>query len=398
MPAPSQTDFVVVDGTAYEGGGGLVRYAIAFACILNRPVHIHSIRAGRPGVGGLRSEHTVAVSTLAQLTSAVVVGNQTASREVTFTPYANLEALNKPSLGTLKLDITLQGSAGIFLVAILPYLLFSRLASKTHHMALGPDEFQLTIRAGTLCVKAPSIFYLQQVFLPTMARLGIGNEHLSILPDHEQGWHTDTNKLPGKMTARIKPLLAPLPAFVLHRRGRVQTIRATAHAPWERLDEFRSVLEAELTEVVSRNAGVGVVIDVFPSIVDHQYHLLLVAEATAPAAVVGYEQVYPQNDVFPSNLNGDADSILRHLIRVCITGLWEELQRGNATDEHVEDMLALYQSLAVGFSSSVACNPGSKCSVPELDTKMLEVIGTYPLVPTSLIDIVIFIGLVMGGD
>ncbi|KAH6624809.1 RNA 3'-terminal phosphate cyclase/enolpyruvate transferase [Chaetomium sp. MPI-SDFR-AT-0129] len=382
MSAPSRTktttESIVIDGTAYEGGGGLIRYALAFACILNRPVHIHSIRAGRPGVGGLRSEHTVAVSTMAQLTSAAVIGNQTASRELIFTPYASLDAdadgngdalSPQPVLQQQKLDIKLEGSAGIFLVAMLPYLLFSRLASKTHHTppTATPDEFELTIRAGTLCVKAPSIFYLQQVFLPTMALIGIGSNHLNILPDHyEQGWHTDTNKLPGKMTARIKPLLTPLLAFVLDRRGRVQTVRATAHAPPQLLDKFKQTLEAELADAISRDAGVDIAVDMFPSLVDHQYHLLLVAEATAPAAFLGYEEVYPQRDVFPSDLEGDTDRIIRHLVRACIRGLWEELRRGHAVDENLEDMLALYQSLAVGFSS-VITPQGNGCLVPEFN-------------------------------
>ncbi|KAK4156180.1 RNA 3'-terminal phosphate cyclase/enolpyruvate transferase [Chaetomidium leptoderma] len=379
MPAPSRTEFIVIDGTAYEGGGGLVRYALAFACILNRPVRIHSIRAGRPGVGGLRSEHTVAVSTMARLTSAVVVGNQTASRELTFTPYAGLDARSQPFLD--KLDVALEGSASIFLVAMLPYLLFSHLASKMHHIPPGPDEFELTIRAGTLCVKAPSIFYLRQVFLPSMALVGIGSDYLSILPGHEQGWHTDTNKVPGKMTARIKPLLTPLPAFVLHRRGRVQTVRATAHVPRQLRDKFKRALEAELADAISRDAGVGIAVDVFPSVVDHQYHLLLVAEATAPAAFLGYEQVYPQGDVFPSDLDGDTDSIIRHLIRACIRGLWAELRRGNATDENLEDMLALYQSLAVGFSSVIT--PGNGCPVPELNIKTPALRDNYYKIDTS---------------
>ncbi|KAK4146226.1 RNA 3'-terminal phosphate cyclase/enolpyruvate transferase [Dichotomopilus funicola] len=381
MSAPSRTktttESIVIDGTAYEGGGGLIRYALAFSSILNRPVHIHSIRAGRPGVGGLRSEHTVAVSTMAQLTSAVVIGNHTASRELTFTPYACLDAdvdveadalSPRPVLQQQKLDVTLEGSAGIFLVAMLPYLLFSRLACKTHHISTTttPDEFELTIRAGTLCVKAPSIFYLRQVFLPTMELIGIGSNHLSIVPDHEQGWHTDTNKLRGKMTARIKPLLTPLPASVLDRRGRVQTVRATAHAPPQLLDKFKETLETELADAIARDAGVDIAVDMFPSLIDHQYHLLLAAEATAPAAFLGYEEVYPQRDVFPSDLEGDTDKIIRYLVRACIRGLWEELRRGHAMDENLEDMLALYQSLAVGFSS-VITPQGDGCSVPEFN-------------------------------
>ncbi|KAL1843461.1 hypothetical protein VTJ49DRAFT_1571 [Mycothermus thermophilus] len=360
MSAPHQTDVTVLDGTAYEGGGGLIRYAIAFASILNRPIRIHSIRAHRLEPG-LRSEHTVAVGTMAWLTSAALMGNQTASLDLMFSPYVHLDARNEPLEN--KLDIALEGSASIFLIAMLPYLLFSRLSSKVHDIPPGPDEFELTIRAGTLCVKAPSIFYLRQVFLPTMALVGIGGNHLSIGEDHEQGWHTQMQSLPGKMTARIRALLRPLPAFTLQHRGRVQTIRATAHAPQQDLDKFKSTLEAEMADAISQNGGVSVAIDMFPSLLDHHYHLLLVAEATAPPAFLGFEDMFPQSDVFPpTTLNGDTDGIIRHLVRACIRGLWEELRRGNPVDENMEDMLPLYQGLAAGFSS--AMTPGNHRPVP----------------------------------
>lgn len=367
MTKSRQSQILSLDGTTYEGGGGLIRYALAYACILNRPIRIHSIRANRPGVGGLRPEHTVAVATMGELSSAVVTGNLPASREMTFTPHADSDASKRPL--SPKMDITVEGSASIFLIAMLPYMLFSNLASKPYHFHPRFDdktEIELTIRAGTLCVKAPSIFYMHQVFLPTMESIGITGEHLSIDRENEQGWHTENKKYPGKMVARIKPLSKSLPGFVLKHRGRVRTIRVTAHVPKHALKHFKKTLEAEMAGAISTEDNrAELIIDVFASVPNDQYHLLMVATTEAPAAYLGYEQVYPQSDVFSKEIEGDNSKIAIQLIRSCIHGLWAELRHGNAVDEHMEDIMVMYQSLASGFSSVTAKE--NQIPVPELN-------------------------------
>lgn len=366
MTGSNKPQVLTLDGSTYEGGGGLIRYAIAYAGLLHRPVHIDSIRANRPGVGGLRPEHTVAIATMSELTSAIVTGNLPASREMTFMPHADSK-MSKSSLPP-RLDVIVEGSASIFLIAMLPYLLFSNLASKPYHFhsrLADTTEFELTIRAGTLCVKAPSIFYIRQVFLPTMELIGVGEEHLSLSQEHEQGWHTESKKYPGKMVARIKPLSKKLPGFILEHRGHVRTIRVTAHAPKRAMESFKQMVEAEMEATMSKvDDAVELIIDVFASIPDDQYHLLMVATTAAPAAYIGYEQVYPQSDVFDKAWEGDSDRIAIQLIRSCIHGLWTELRHGNAVDEHMEDILVMYQSLATGFSSVTAKD--NQRPVPEI--------------------------------
>lgn len=363
MSSSSQRNVLTLNGTTLEGGGGLVRYAIVYSSIFNRPIHIHSIRATRPGVGGLRPEHTVAIAIISDLTSARVTGNLPASRDMTFTPHASLSASPSP-----KIDITIEGSASIFLIAMLPYILFSQLASKTYDFRPQFDEkteIELVIRAGTLCVKAPSIFYMRQVFAPTLELIGIGKEHFSLGPEHEQGWHTDTNKYPGKMVAHIKPLTEPLPSFILDRRGHVRSIQVTAHVPKHTLELFKATLQLEMAKLLSsEGSGLELSLDVLASVPDDQYHLLMVATTAEPTAYLGYEQVYPQKDVFPKEIEGKDEDIAIQLIRSCIHGLWSELRRGHAVDEHMEDFLALYQSLSTGFSAVTV--KGNERPVPEL--------------------------------
>ncbi|VBB81535.1 Putative protein of unknown function [Podospora comata] len=358
---------LTLDGTTYEGGGGLIRYAIAYSSLLNRPVTIHSIRANRPGIGGLRPEHTAAIATLAELASAEVTGNLPASRQVTFNPHAD-SAVSAKHL-PLEMDITVEGSASIFLIAMLPYLLFGHIAAHFNGFASRlntNDGLRLTIRAGTLCVKAPSFPYLQQVLLPTLGLIGIGSENLKLEPEQEQGWHTENKKYPGKMVAWIKPLSKPLPAFILERRGKLQSIRVTAHVPRHAMKRFEEILHSEVGDTFkTRTEKFSLAVEMFASDPEDQYHLLISAATEAPKAYLGYEQVFPQSDVFPREIEGDVDKIAVLLVRSCIHGIWAELRRGNAVDEHAEDILVFYQSVASGFSSIIA--PDNEVSVPEIN-------------------------------
>ncbi|MCK4486170.1 MAG: hypothetical protein KAU38_05325 [Desulfobacterales bacterium] len=58
-----------IDGNYGEGGGQILRTALALAAILQRPVEIRNIRAGRKKPG-LRPQHLMAVKALALLIPA----------------------------------------------------------------------------------------------------------------------------------------------------------------------------------------------------------------------------------------------------------------------------------------------------------------------------------------
>lgn len=353
----SQQTPVTLLGTQYEGGGGLIRDALTYSSLLNKSMTINSIRANRPGTGGLRAEHTVAIGTMAFLSGALVEGNETASRQLIFKPR---EGLVKEDIKTVQdLDIAVEGSAAILMIAILPYILFSSLGIAAHmNPTIPKDGIWVTIRAGTLCVKAPSFFALQQVFIPTMRMIGIGEENLRLSTDHDQGWHTDFVKAPGRIKLWVKPLTHPLKAFILAHRGRLAQICITAYAPEDEFEQFGAIVKQEVKNSLKDSKGeaekVTVKLQTLKSTIAGQYHLLLVGETVAPEAYLGYEQVYPQTSGFPNNLAKSKGSLYKHLARVCLLGLINELKSGNSVDENIQDMMTVYQSLADGFSSVTA--------------------------------------------
>lgn len=342
-----------LSGTLFEGGGGLIRDALAYASLLNIPLQIHNIRANRPGRGGLRSEHAVTIATLARLANADIVGNETASRELRFQPHA---LPRKDSLLS-SIDVALvDGAAPIFMVAMLPYVLFSQLEDNIRLKTnVEPSGLHLNLRGGTLNLKAPSFAYMEQVFVPNLGRIGLGG-HVVLDKVHEEGWHSDLGSVPGSMTVYVKPLTEPLPAFILPRRGRLVKIVATAHAPESEGELFKRVLDLELGKFLETIGSNGphpsLVITVEYSQKRPWYHLLLVGSTLEPEANLGYEQLYPQkDDPFSDELLADPCAKLTYITRVSIKGLSHELQHGNSVDEHSEVFLTTYQTLASGFSS-----------------------------------------------
>lgn len=351
-----------IDGTTLEGGGGLIRAALTYSSILNKKVHVFSVRANRPNTQGLQPGHTSAVHAIEQLTSAAVEGNQPYSPELTFAPHKNQEGKDWKPPSALEVD--LEGSASIFLVAVLPYLLFARLAATARGELPADQEpaaTRLTVRAGMLVLNAPSIFYMRQVFLPTLRSIGITAEHIELTDEYQQGWYSEGSKpinQPGKIVAVVKPLTAALPGFIFPRRGPVVSVRATVHVPARARDLFAAKVEEELEQVIPPgSSNVEVITDVMDSFPEDQYHLLLTATTSAPEAYFGYELIYPQEKRFPSRIEGDDEQIALHLSRACIRGLWRELQTGHSVDEHMEDILTVYATMAKGFSSTVTKEP-----------------------------------------
>ena len=76
---------VEIDGSFGEGGGQILRTALAFSVIFKRPLTLHHIRAKRknPGLG---HQHLMAVNALAQISGAKVEGNVIGSQKLTFIP------------------------------------------------------------------------------------------------------------------------------------------------------------------------------------------------------------------------------------------------------------------------------------------------------------------------
>jgi RNA 3'-terminal phosphate cyclase (ATP) len=143
---------IVLDGSTGEGGGQILRSALALSMITGLPFRIENIRANRPKPGLMR-QHLVAVQAAAQVCGAVLDHAEVGTRVLDFVP-------SKIRGGRYEFAIGSAGSCTLVLQTILPALLF----------ADGPS--QIRISGGTHNAKAPPVQFLQRAFLPILAKMG----------------------------------------------------------------------------------------------------------------------------------------------------------------------------------------------------------------------------------
>jgi RNA 3'-phosphate cyclase len=142
------------DGSLGEGGGQLVRTAVALSALTGRPLRLHKVRAGRVRPG-LAAQHLAAVRAVAAACDARCEGLELRAGGFTFEPRA------RPAGGELRADVGTAGSVTLVLQALLPVLLAAREPSK------------VVVRGGTDVRQAPSWDYFREVLLRLLARMGL---------------------------------------------------------------------------------------------------------------------------------------------------------------------------------------------------------------------------------
>ena len=135
---------ITIDGGMLEGGGQIVRTAVALAAVSGEPVTIQNIRKNRT-VPGLAAQHVAAVKAAAAISNASITGVFVGSgEEITFLP-------GEPEKKDISIDIGTAGSIPLVLSAWLPPAL------KTGG--------SITVTGGTEVRSAPTIDYCDCVFL-----------------------------------------------------------------------------------------------------------------------------------------------------------------------------------------------------------------------------------------
>ena len=143
----------MIDGSYGEGGGQLLRTAVALAAITGRDVRVRSIRAGRPNPG-MQAQHLRGVEAVAGLCDARTQGATLGSTELVFEP-----GRIKPR--SLKIDIGTAGAVTLVLQAL-------TLAAAR---AEGTTTVELT--GGTHVSWSPPTDYFSEIFCKHLGKIGI---------------------------------------------------------------------------------------------------------------------------------------------------------------------------------------------------------------------------------
>jgi RNA 3'-terminal phosphate cyclase (ATP) len=104
-----------IDGSYGEGGGQLLRTALALLAITGKPLHMRNIRAKRSN-SGLAPQHLTVVNAVAAVCAADVEGLSLKSQDLAFRPRA-------PRGGHFDFDVGTAGSITLVLQALLPLMI-----------------------------------------------------------------------------------------------------------------------------------------------------------------------------------------------------------------------------------------------------------------------------------
>jgi RNA 3'-terminal phosphate cyclase (GTP) len=168
---------IEIDGSYLEGGGQIVRTALALSMITQKAFTVNDIRKGRPKPG-LKNQHLFCIKALKNLSNAQAEGDELGSTTLKFYP-----GIIKPQ--TLSIDIGTAGSISLLLQSLLPAVIFSKC------------KIRLKITGGTDTKWAMPFDYMNNILIPQIGRFADIETKLL-----KRGYYP---KGGGKVDIRIKP-------------------------------------------------------------------------------------------------------------------------------------------------------------------------------------------------
>ena len=200
---------IEIDGSYGEGGGQIVRTAVALSAVTGKAVRIKRIRQDRPKPG-LAPQHAQAILALARLCGGRASGIEPGSSEIAFEP-------GEICGGSYRVDIGTAGSVTLLMQCLLPAMLKSS------------GSTSLEVHGGTDVSWSPTVDYFRSVFLPALARFGVS----ASLELKQRGYYP---KGQGSVLLKIEPdTLKPARFEALHgvvtARPAVQGISHSSNLP-----------------------------------------------------------------------------------------------------------------------------------------------------------------------
>jgi RNA 3'-terminal phosphate cyclase (ATP) len=136
-----------------EGGGQLLRNAIAYSAILDEPIQVINIRAKREP-SGLKPQHLTTLKAAANICNAEISGLKLGSKDIKFFP-------GEISGGSYKFDIGTAGSISLLLQCLVPITTFAN------------KKTELIIIGGTAVKWSPPIPFLEKIVYKFFKDMGM---------------------------------------------------------------------------------------------------------------------------------------------------------------------------------------------------------------------------------
>jgi len=307
-------EIIEIDGSIGEGGGQVLRTAIALSALSMKPVKIYNIRAKRPNPG-LRPQHMEGVRALATLTRAKVEGLKPGSTTLTFHPKTRAS-------GKIKVNIGTAGSISLVLQAILPALAFS------------PEKTEIEITGGTDVKWSPPIDYIKHVFLPHLTRMGYHVEvHVLRRGHYPKGG--GKVRVIAKPVRKINPIRAVELGEIVKIEGISHCVRLPRHVAERQANAARSFLE----KAGFTNVNIGV-----------EWYKPEEDRHLGPGSGIVLWASSNRGAILGSDALGERGKRAENVGVEAARKLVSEISKRAPIDRHLGDMLPPYMAIASGLS------------------------------------------------
>jgi RNA 3'-terminal phosphate cyclase (ATP) len=302
------TSDIVIDGSEGEGGGQVLRTALALSALTQRPFVLENIRAKRSKPGLMR-QHLTCVEAAAAMCGATTLGAALLSTKLQFTP-STIQA------GSFRFAVGSAGSTGLVAQTIIPIAM------------LAPGAVEATIDGGTHVPFAPVTDYLQQTFVPALKAMGVdvGIDRKGV------GFYPAGG---GRVVVRATPSV-PLPWSRPH-RGELHSIHATAifaHGSASLANELLLAVPPALSSLS------------VPITIEHEP-----VRSNGPGCVVVFALITSTGTTLFSAIPERGAAPMRAVHDV-IKDIMRWVDADVAVDEHLADQLLLPVALGAGGSFS----------------------------------------------
>jgi RNA 3'-terminal phosphate cyclase (ATP) len=302
---------VEVDGSILEGGGQILRSALAFSALLQKPVVVKRIRSKREKPG-LQQQHLHGVIALQRITNADVKGAHVGSTEITFRPQ------NRHG-GEIDINIGTAGAISLVLQALMVVAPFCE------HPVVAQ------ISGGTNVAWSPPIDYLQYVLLPRLLQMG----YSGVVRLERRGYYPRGG---GHVHADFSPV-AHMDAISLVRADTVPQIAGKSHCG--ALERHVAERQAKAAAETLKGAG-------YQSVrmeIEHDPKTL------CPGSGISLWTEGETNRRIGSDALGERGVKAERVGQQAAQAFVEELKTGAPVDRHQADMLIPYVAIARGETS-----------------------------------------------
>ncbi|MBC8495591.1 RNA 3'-terminal phosphate cyclase [archaeon] len=223
---------IEIDGSYGEGGGAILRQALALSTLTNQPFEINNIRKGRPKPG-LKAQHMHSIIALEKISKCSVMGCEVGSEKLTFIPGT---VTNK----TIDVDVGTAGSITLLMQSLLLPIIFSE------------KTVTLNITGGTDVKWSQPIDYFASVLVPHL------KEYADIeVKTMQRGYYPKGN---GKVTIKIKSKTnqEELLPILLDEKGELLQIKGISHASADLINAKVADRQAKNAEILLSDLRVPV--------------------------------------------------------------------------------------------------------------------------------------------